>query len=71
MTKSITALRQAREAMGLSQSGIAERCGVSKQAVSAWELGVAVPSRSARMLLAATLLVPASVIDSWFERKAA
>lgn len=37
-------IRQAREARGLTQEDLAERCQVSRQAVSKWEVGVSVPT---------------------------
>nr|WP_325185041.1 helix-turn-helix domain-containing protein [uncultured Oscillibacter sp.] len=37
-------IKQAREARGLTQEDLAEKCGVSRQAVSKWELGVSVPT---------------------------
>ena len=35
-----TAIRQAREEKGMSQERLAEELGVSRQAVSKWEIGV-------------------------------
>lgn len=37
-------IRQARERLGLTQEDLAEKCEVSRQAVSKWELGVSVPT---------------------------
>ncbi len=37
-------IRQAREAKGLSQEALAEQLGLSRQAVSKWELGASCPS---------------------------
>ena len=37
-------IKQAREARGLTQEDLAERCEVSRQAVSKWELGASVPT---------------------------
>lgn len=37
-------IRQSREARGLTQEDLAERCGVSRQAVSKWEVGASVPT---------------------------
>ena len=36
-------IQEARKAAGLSQESLGERLGVSRQAVSKWELGDAVP----------------------------
>ena len=37
-------IRQAREAQGLTQEDLAEKCEVSRQAVSKWEVGASVPT---------------------------
>lgn len=37
-------IKQAREARGMTQEDLAEKCGVSRQAVSKWELGVSAPT---------------------------
>ncbi len=37
-------IRQSREARGLTQENLAERCEVSRQAVSKWEVGASVPT---------------------------
>ena len=37
-------IKQAREALGMTQEDLAERLEVSRQAVSKWELGASVPS---------------------------
>lgn len=37
-------IKQAREAQGMTQEDLAEKCEVSRQAVSKWELGVSVPT---------------------------
>lgn len=37
-------IRQSREARGLTQEDLAERCEVSRQAVSKWEVGASVPT---------------------------
>ena len=39
-----TAIRQAREEKGMSQERLAEELGVSRQAVSKWEMGQSVPT---------------------------
>lgn len=66
MTNDLHPLRQAREARGFTQDDLAERCGVTKQAVSAWERGESSPQGPARMLLSAALLQPRDIVDSWF-----
>lgn len=71
MTNDLHPLRQAREARGLTQEVLADRCGVTKQAVSAWERSESQPQGPARMLLSAALLQPIDVVDSWFERERA
>ena len=48
-------LREAREAAGLSQAGLAESAGVSRQLVSAAESGRSVPAVDAALRLAAAL----------------
>lgn len=37
-------IKQAREARGMTQEDLAEKCEVSRQAVSKWELGVSAPT---------------------------
>lgn len=37
-------IKQAREAQGMTQEDLAEKCAVSRQAVSKWELGVSAPT---------------------------
>ena len=44
-----------RTALGLSQEGLAELVGVSRQAVSKWELGDAVPDTDKLVPLARAL----------------
>lgn len=39
-------IREARKAAGLSQTALGEECGVTKSAVSQWELGLTEPSLS-------------------------
>ena len=39
-----TAIRQAREEKGMSQERLAEELGVSRQAVSKWEIEQSVPT---------------------------
>ena len=38
------AIREGRDRLGMSQEALAERLGVSRQAVSKWEMGTSVPS---------------------------
>ena len=37
-------IKQVREARGLTQEDLAEKCEVSRQAVSKWELGASAPT---------------------------
>ena len=54
-------IREAREKLGMSQETLAERVGVSRQAVSKWEMGAASPSPENLQLLSQVLGVdPAS-----------
>lgn len=48
-----------RKKLGISQEELAERVGVSRQAVSKWELGIATPELDKLMLLARTFGVTA------------
>lgn len=48
---------QCRKRCGLSQEELAERIGVSRQAVSKWELGTALPELDKLKLLAKTFVV--------------
>jgi putative molybdopterin biosynthesis protein len=54
-TRTITTLRTFRERAGLSQAALAERIGLSRQAVVAIESGRQVPSTAVALLLARTL----------------
>lgn len=45
-------LKAAREALGLSQNGLAERLGVSQSTVSRWEAGLMPIERPAMLRLA-------------------
>lgn len=49
------AARSAREAAGVSAAEIASVCGVSRQAVSAWEAGRSVPSAAHALAYARAL----------------
>lgn len=48
-------IREAREQLGMSQETLAEQVGVSRQAVSKWELGTASPSLENLQLLSQVL----------------
>lgn len=48
-------IRELREAAGLTQTALALRVGVSRQAVNQWELGTTWPSSQLLPVLAATL----------------
>lgn len=65
-------IREAREQAGMTQETLAERLGVSRQAVSKWEMGNAEPSLENLSALAEILGVeftdrelPANVKNSW------
>ena len=45
------AIREGRDRLGMSQEALAERLGVSRQAVSKWEMGTSVPSPENRRAL--------------------
>lgn len=44
MNKIAETIKQARERLGLTQEDLAEKCEVSRQAVSKWELGASAPT---------------------------
>ena len=46
------AIREGRDRLGMSQEALAERLGVSRQAVSKWESGASDPSTSTLLALA-------------------
>ena len=46
------AIREGRDRLGMSQEALAERLGVSRQAVSKWESGASDPSTSNLLALA-------------------
>lgn len=50
-----TWLKDLRESFGLTQEKVSIACGVSRQAVTAWELGTGAPAREAMFLLATLL----------------
>ena len=49
------AIREGRDRLGMSQEALAERLGVSRQAVSKWEMGTSVPSPENRRALSEIL----------------
>jgi DNA-binding transcriptional regulator YiaG len=63
-------LREARELARLTQEELAPLVGMKRAAVSTWEVGRAVPSGSARLMLAATFNLPVEVINRWFTKAA-
>ena len=50
-----TAILEGRDRLGMSQEALAERLGVSRQAVSKWEMGTSVPSPENRRALSEIL----------------
>jgi putative transcriptional regulator len=48
-------LRAAREKRGITQAALADQLGCTRQALSAWERGINVPSLEARRAIAAAL----------------
>lgn len=68
------AIRLAREALGLSQTELGKRVGVTRSAVSQWEKGLTVPSRDRALVVAQTLNLPLSLFagdPSWSNVEAA
>lgn len=65
----VGSLKEAREGAGMTQEALAESLGLTRMSVSHWEVGRAVPSGSARRLLAQVLELPLEVIESWFTRE--
>lgn len=57
-----TAIRQAREEKGMSQERLAEELGVSRQAVSKWEMGQSVPTARNMEGIEAALDLPAGTL---------
>ena len=57
-----TAIRQAREGKGMSQERLAEELGVSRQAVSKWEMGQSVPTARNMEGIEAALDLPAGTL---------
>lgn len=64
-------LQSARLAAGLTMEELATRMRVTRQAVSAWETGVASPGGPARIVLSQVFEVDLDVVDGWFARSAA
>lgn len=59
-------LRAARESAQLTQEELAKPLGVTRGAISQWEVGATVPSGPSRILLAQVLAVPIEIVDGWF-----
>ena len=57
-------IRVARKEKGLTQTELANLCGVSTTAVSAWERGVAVPRSETLSLLGQVLQIPKTGYES-------
>ena len=57
-------IREARERLGMTQETLAERLGVSRQAVSKWEMGVSEPSLENQRMLSDILNVELSFQDA-------
>ena len=57
-----TAIRQTREEKGVSQERLAEELGVSRQAVSKWEIGQSVPTPRNLEGIEAALDLPAGTL---------
>ena len=55
-------IRAARQAAGLSQEKLAERLGLTRQAVTKWETGQSAPSTENLLRLAEVLGVPVSTL---------
>lgn len=64
-------LQSARLGAGLTMEELAARMRVTRQAVSAWETGVASPGGPARIVLSQIFEVELAVVDGWFERREA
>lgn len=60
-------LRTAREAAGLTQVVLAERCGVEQQMVSYWELGHGAPRDRTRLRVAEALGVSVNELFAYPE----
>ena len=64
-------LREARSKANLTQDRLAKKLGLTRVAVSHWEVGRAVPNGSSRLLLALTLDCAPSTVNSWFPERVA
>lgn len=62
MSELNNSLRQAREAMGLTQGALAERVGVSRKTINTVENGVFVPSTVLALKLSAALGEPVEAL---------
>jgi len=65
-TGSPQGLRAAREARGWTQDHLAAELGVTRAAVSTWEVGTSLPGGPSRRLLAQLFEVPLEVVEAWF-----
>ena len=71
MDDSCTPLRVFRLAHGLTLTELGERLGVTRQAVSNWEQGVAVPGGPAIRLLAQVFGIQPEAVNGWFNKETA
>ena len=62
-------LREARERANITQDDLAEAIGLTRAAICHWEVGRAVPSGAARILLGQVLGVSVADVDGWFVRR--
>lgn len=58
-------LREARDVQGLSQEWVGERAGVTKQAISQFELGTTVPDEATLRKILEALKQPQELADQW------
>lgn len=63
-------IREQRKALGMTQTDLAEKCGVEQATVSKWEHAVIAPSAAAQARLVVALGIPQ---DRWYriQREAA
>jgi len=66
-----TSLREARERLGLSKTALAAKVDVGESIVRAWEMGVRVPHKLRRPILARALRVDKGELDSLIAQAAA
>lgn len=64
-------LSGARESAQWTQEQLAERVGVTRAAVSQWEVGATVPSGPARRQMAHAFGFPVDIVDGWFADRSA